>query len=128
MLGPYDDTCRFYKYIVLAKLAEICSDFSLTINAHDHLSHNMSFTYSKDVSAIILRQLSKSEKSIGYFNVACAEGITLQQLVQHFQPNLDLVKILDHKKGEGHARSFYPSVNCGQIDVIKCQTTLLETS
>jgi hypothetical protein len=55
------------------------------------------------------------------------ESLTLKHFLRHIQPNDSLYQYLDSSKGEGHARAFYPSVDCGYIDTSKLQKVFKPT-
>ena len=103
VIGPYDDSCRFWKYLIWAKIGEI------QVNNKDHKNSKLSFTFSHDVVKIITSQIEKSEKKFGAFNIACKENLSLFEFLQKFAGDNFIEKDL--------ARAFYPSVECGYINI-----------
>lgn len=122
VLGPYDDSSRFWKYFLWAKVAASGENtngkFDLQLNTGDHINSKLSFTLSSDVVRILMQQATSDQKIYGNFNIACPEAATLKEfLLLAFPEASNRFKMMDHKKGEGHARAFYPSVDCGFINV-----------
>ena len=59
--------------------------------------------------------------------MACPENCTLKEFVENFIKPKKL-ETLDQRKGEGHARAFYPSVECGFINIDKLSQFFKPTS
>jgi nucleoside-diphosphate-sugar epimerase len=55
VIGPYDDSCRFWKYLLWQRVVE---EHKLELNKSDHLDLRMSFTFSEDVARFICHQIS----------------------------------------------------------------------
>ena len=60
----------------------------------------------------------KFQNTSGAFNLANSENeaLTLQNFLLQIDANSQNYKFLDHNKGEGFARAFYPSVDNGYMD------------
>ena len=57
VIGPYDDSCRFWKYVLWSQIAQKSKDKThfIQLNTKDHLNQKLSFTYSKDVIGVIMQ-------------------------------------------------------------------------
>ena len=60
VIGPFDNTKRFWLYLIWAKLAknkstkEDADKFKILINNKEHLNNKFSFTFSLDVIRVII--------------------------------------------------------------------------
>ena len=82
----------------------------------------LSFVYSKDVVRVILQALDKPFE--GVYNLACQEKVTLQSFYEILTSKevlgISEPQYVDRKC----ARTIYPSVECGPIDITKAITDL----
>ena len=92
VIGPYDDSCRFWKYILWNQVSHISK---IQLNTKDHLKQKLTFTFSQDVVNIIIAQLSKDEKNEGAFNIGCTESPTLEQFLKIIQGDENRFTYLD---------------------------------
>ena len=53
VIGPYDDSCRFWKYVIWASLSGI-EGCQIQLDIEDHIYQPLSFTYSIDVARLII--------------------------------------------------------------------------
>ena len=81
VIGPWDDSCRFWKYIIWAKAAKLTEKLKIQINASDHQNQKLSFTYSPDVGSAIIKEVTSALKTEGTINLACSDSMTLFQFL-----------------------------------------------
>lgn len=72
VIGPYDETFRFWKYVAWALKSQECPMHLDRMASEKKLS----FVFSKDVTTVIKKVLYTHSE--GIFNLACKEQITLE--------------------------------------------------
>ena len=113
VIGPYDDSCRFWKYLLWAQVAK---HWPITLDEAEK-ARKLSFTFSGDAVDTVVTQLLAENKTDGAYNIAMAEKVTLEEFVRYFIEGDDEIKYLDMNKGEGHPNTFYPSVDLGPVSI-----------
>ena len=58
VMGPWDDSCRFWKYVLWAEVAAAGSS-AIELNTSDHLHTKLSFTFSQDVVSVIMQSFDQ---------------------------------------------------------------------
>ncbi|EAR95790.2 NAD-dependent epimerase/dehydratase (macronuclear) [Tetrahymena thermophila SB210] len=113
VIGPFDDTGRFWAYM------KWITEFNKNTLYMDDEANNlkMSFVYSQDVADICLKLINMPKDNILHksYNIACEEVITLKQMIEQIAKIMD-IKLVNIKNTD-NASKFYPSVDCGPIDI-----------
>jgi nucleoside-diphosphate-sugar epimerase len=58
VIGPWDDSCRFWKYILWAEIASV-GNSEIQLNTAEHLHTKLSFTFSQDVVSVIMQSFDQ---------------------------------------------------------------------
>jgi nucleoside-diphosphate-sugar epimerase len=106
VVGPFDETKRFWKTYICAK----CSDIVPFEIDEEMKTLPMSFVYSKDVASFIL-QLVKNRSQVSeslVFNMCSEVCKNYQELIENIEEGVKFVE-------KSTASSFYPSVSCGPL-------------
>lgn len=135
VLGPFDSTARYWSYVLwLRKMAEWPVH-----SKHESRTKPLSFVFSEDVVALLLRLVRQSEdpefvqRVHGHaFNLAFEETPTLNGLLQAIADSLQLgrVNFIEEaalekvSKSDKKGKFFYPSVYCPHLDTSKAKKTL----
>ena len=67
VIGPWDDSCRFWKYVIWSKIAKItenspnCEKYKIQLNTTDHINQKLSFTFSQDVISVIMKVIIENQ-------------------------------------------------------------------
>ncbi len=85
----------------------------------------LSLVYSDDVVGAIANIISSNQHDdfVGEaFNLSCTENLTLYQILQGMASTLGIEA--NFKDVQGGANKFFPSVECGPLDISKAQKFL----
>lgn len=81
MIGPFDDSYRFQKYVTWMQNLLADKSFAKLGYEKKDLSQRLSFVYSKDVVKVILELSFDKQEVDGSFNIACTEQPTLPEFL-----------------------------------------------
>eukprot|EP00347_Sterkiella_histriomuscorum_P021610 403333379 len=128
VLGPYDETQRFWSLLIWLLNADKCpvhiDDLAKT--------QKLSFVFSKDVVKIITGILNDQElldQVSGIYNIGCEEQVTLVEFYEIIWQIISqrLNKQVSHQLKEIEeqgCKKMFPSVSCGPIDIRMGKTAL----
>jgi nucleoside-diphosphate-sugar epimerase len=133
VIGPFDSSGRFWAYLIWLKSNK---DHPIHLNKNFEI-RNLSFVFSQDVSKILFQLLDRikhnpdaaswlSKINGESFNLAFEEKISLKAFIEKIAGmiGVDKVNFIDEKKLVKAGKFFYPSVECGPLNISKAKTQL----
>lgn len=133
VIGPYDSSGRFWAYLIWLKNNK---EHPIHLNKNFEI-RNLSFVFSHDVSRILLHILDRIKKypdaaswlakiNGESYNLAFEEKISLKVLIEKLAAFIGIEKVnfIDEKKLIKAGKFFYPSVECGPLNISKVKSQL----
>ena len=123
VIGPRDNTLRFWKYFMRVKLQKTLGPLTIPIQEQER---QISLVYSGDVSNLIVT-LVKPNLPIGIenqaYNLGFREPITLKKMLVFIGKFVNKGEVLFNETGEAINYGI-PSVTQGPVDITKASNTL----